>query len=330
MKTYAKLSVFLTAAVLATVMMVNTLSPSVPGGTRTYHAVFTDAQGLDAGSDVRIAGVDVGKVTSVALGDGQAHVTFTVSSRQHVPDTATAAIRYADMLGSRYVSVGAGGGQGTLADGGTIPVSRTTPPVDLTALLNGFEPLFNSISPSQVNQLAAELIAVFQGQSGTITDLLNQVVSLTGNLADRGAVVTRVLSNLDKVVSTAASDRTDLTALITGLTTLTRDAAADRQQIARAVDSGTRLARALTVLMGDVTPAVSSELGSVSKISGTLVANQNGLNQAARGLPDFTQRLDRTVDYGSWVNVYVCNLAISVGGASVNSGADGPHSEVCK
>lgn len=330
MKTYVKLGVFLTCAVLATIMMVNTLTAPVSGSTRTYHAVFTDAQGLDAGSDVRIAGVNVGKVSAVALDHGQALVTFTVSSAQHVPGGATAAIRYADLLGSRYVSLAAGNDQGTLAAGATIPVSRTTPPVDLTALLNGFEPLFNSISPSQVNQLAAELISIFQGESGTITDLLNQVITVTGNLADRGAVVTDVIRNLNKVAGTVASDRPDLTALISGLTRLTSAAASDRQQIAAALDSGTQLTQALTTLLGEVTPAVSSEVGSVNRVSGTLVTNEKSLDQAARGLPGFTTRLDRTLDYGSWVNVYLCNLTIAVGGVQVNSGADGPHSEVCR
>jgi virulence factor Mce-like protein len=327
--TYAKLAVFLIAAMLATVMMVNTLTAPVPGDTRTYHAVFTDAQGLDPGSEVRIAGVPVGKVTGVGLDSGQALVTFTVSARQHVPGDATAAIRYADLLGGRYLALSAGDGRGTLAVGATIPAARTQPPVDLTALVNGFEPLFDSISPAQVNQLAAELISIFQGESGTVADLLNQIIAVTGNLADRGAVVTRVLNNLDKVLGTVASDRADLTALISGLTTLTSAAAADRQQIGAALDSGTELTQALTTLLGDVTPAVSGEVGSLQRVSGTLVTNQASLNQVVTGLPDFLVRLNRTLDYGSWVNVYVCNLSLAIAGTTTNLGV-GPHSEVCR
>jgi len=59
------LSVAFTAALL--VLLSNTLTNPVAVNTRTYTAEFTDASGLHPDGDVRVRGVRVGKVESVAL-----------------------------------------------------------------------------------------------------------------------------------------------------------------------------------------------------------------------------------------------------------------------
>ena len=57
------------------------------GNTRTYHARFTDATGLNSGDDVRVAGVKVGQVTHVAIVDKRyADVTFAVKKNIRVKD----------------------------------------------------------------------------------------------------------------------------------------------------------------------------------------------------------------------------------------------------
>src|SRR5690606_20738660 len=80
----------------------------------TYHAVFTDASGVLTGSEVRIAGVRVGKVTDVVLHDGRARVSFSVLADQEVPRDAVVSVRYADLLGNRYLAVEPGGGGAAL------------------------------------------------------------------------------------------------------------------------------------------------------------------------------------------------------------------------
>src|SRR5699024_11439158 len=74
-----------------------------------------------------------------------------------------ASVRYGDMLGIRYLSLDptaegrpAVGGPQELAPGQTLPLAATTPPVDLTALVNGFKPLFEAVEPEEVNALRSE------------------------------------------------------------------------------------------------------------------------------------------------------------------------------
>lgn len=62
-------------------------------------------------------------------------------------------------------------------------MSRTSPALDLDALIGGFKPVFRALDPAKVNNIANALITVFQGQGGTINDILDQTAQLTSQIA---------------------------------------------------------------------------------------------------------------------------------------------------
>lgn len=339
--TLVKLAGYLIVAVLATVITVNTLDPPLAGDTRAHTAVFTDATGVVAGSDVRISGVRVGKVTGVRVddtGDGRAaaRVGFDIDAGQRVPADARIAIRYADLLGARYLSIlpgerGAGGPE--LADGGQIPLARTEPALDLTAMLGRFKPLFDALEPAEINQFAGEIVAVFQGEAGTVRSLLARTVAVTENLAAKDAVLGSVLTNLQSIVDFSLTHREDFNALLAGLAQLTKGLAEDRQQIVDALDATSGLASSLADLVEELGPDLETAVVSADGASRTLVNNQAQLTSILRQTPGFLAAAGKLLDYGTWGNVYVCNLSIGLsvgaGGTSPVDLSAGPHSAVC-
>src|SRR5215472_18219355 len=133
-----------------------------------YRAVFSDVTGLTVGDDVDIAGVRVGEVTSVSVYHRNlALVGFSVQADHPLPASVTATIKYLNLVGQRFMELGQGAGPvgRTLPPGATIPLSRTIPALNLTALFDGFQPLFQTLSPASVIQLTSEIIQVFQGES---------------------------------------------------------------------------------------------------------------------------------------------------------------------
>ncbi len=111
-----------------------------------------------------------------------------------------------------------------LPGGATIPLERTEPALDLDALIGGFRPLFRALDPDKVNTIAQSIITIFQGQGGTINDILDQTAALTSALADRDQAIGEVISNLNTVLDTTVKhqqqfDETvvDFEKLITGL-----------------------------------------------------------------------------------------------------------------
>ena len=63
-------------------------------------------------------------------------------------------------------------------------------------------PLFRALDPDKVNTIASSIITVFQGQGGTISDILDQTAQLTSALADRDQAIGEVITNLNTVLDT--------------------------------------------------------------------------------------------------------------------------------
>lgn len=325
-----KVGAFSMACVLAAVLVVNTLSNPLAGETIGYRAVFGNAQGLRPGSDVRIAGVRVGAIDDVVLEQGHAVVSFDVLAGHKPPADVLAVINYADLLGSRYLALEAGQ-QATppLPAGATIPPERTRPALDLTSLFNGFKPLFEAIDPSAVNELARQIVGTLQGEGDTLGGLLARVASLTSTLNSRKAVIGEVITNLNSTLRTVNAHRADIESLVNGLGELASTAADSRRQIAAALDSGAALADSLASVLDDLGPGLARDVRSLSELTGTMTRNQQAIEEVLGQAPAFLTTVNRTLDYGSWVNVYVCNLSVRIAGDPLDLGL-GPHTEVCQ
>jgi phospholipid/cholesterol/gamma-HCH transport system substrate-binding protein len=169
---------------------------------KTYSAIFTSASGIQPASTVTASGVAVGRVDDIAVYENsQAKVTFTIDASLPLTLGTQAKIRYKDLTGDQYLDLTPGpGSTQLLADGGTLPVSQTSPSLDIDALLNGFNPLLQGLQPAQVNQLSGEIVSVLQGQGGTINSVLAHAASFTGSLANQDKVIGSVITNLNTVL----------------------------------------------------------------------------------------------------------------------------------
>jgi phospholipid/cholesterol/gamma-HCH transport system substrate-binding protein len=325
-----RLLAFLLVTVLASAVVVNTLTQPIAGPSVEYTAQFTDVQGLTEGSDVRIAGVRVGQVTGVRLVRGIAEVDMDVRADQRLPVDAGALVRYADLLGGRYIALTRGAGAAApLPAGAVIPLGRTLPAVDLTTLLAGFRPLFDAVSPKDVNQLAGTLVAVFQGESGRISELLEQVVSVTSTLSGSDEVIGRVLDNLDAMVSDLLDRRVQFTDLISALRTLVSVAVDERGQIGEVLDSTSKLAETLAGVARDTAPDLAPDVRSLHALAALVDDNGEQIIGSIQGFTQAIGTLGRAGSYGSWLNLYICNLELQVGPLQPQIPPD-VHSEVCR
>src|SRR4051794_18944431 len=88
-------------------------------------ASFDDVTGLLRDDNVKVAGVVVGKVTGVNLHDGKARVKFNVRKGVRLPTDSSAAVRWRNLLGQRYIYLYPGEASTVLKGGGTITKSRS-------------------------------------------------------------------------------------------------------------------------------------------------------------------------------------------------------------
>src|SRR6201998_4500760 len=180
--------------------------------TTSYAAEFNNVSGLRAGQFVRASGVEIGKVKNIKLVDNghRVRVDFDVDRSVPLYQSTTAQIRYLNLIGDRYLELKRGEGEGAdrvLPPGGFIPLSRTQPALDLDALIGGFKPLFRALDPQKVNTIASSIITVFQGEGGTINDILDQTAQLTSRLAESDHAIGEVIANLNTVLDTTVKHR---------------------------------------------------------------------------------------------------------------------------
>ncbi|HWC33296.1 MAG TPA: MlaD family protein [Mycobacteriales bacterium] len=339
-----KLALFVVVSLALSLIVSNTVTRPLNHATYTYRALFTDASGLRVGDDVDIAGVRVGTVTGERLSgdtvypDGNRYpddavVTFAVDRDQRFTTAARAVIRYEDLLGARFLALEQeGSATTTMAPGAIFYPDHTAPALSLTALFDGFKPLFDALSPQQANQLAADVVATFQGSTGSITALLDNVARLSSNLNRRDAVISQVVANLDLVLRGVADHSGDLASLIDRLGALTHGLATDRHRIAGALTGVDAVAASLSELIGKGEPALHHDIADLFLVAGTLVRNEGKLAAAVRALPGGAAAFTRSLGYGTWLNGYVCADAVKTGKLIVPIVINGKtwHSAVCR
>ena len=317
--------IFIAVTTTLTTVLGISIAQTGVSGTTGYQAVFSDVTGLTVGGDVDIAGVRVGDVTSISVYHRDlALVGFAVQSGRQLPASVTASIRYLNLVGQRYIELGQGAGPAgrILPPGGTIPLAQTTPALDLTALFNGFQPLFQALSPGDVNELASEIIQAFQGESPNIDALVLTIGSLTTALATKDQVIDDVIGNLNSVLSTITSRGNALAGLVTTLQQLVSGLAADRQSIGSAIGAISSLDSATAGLLQVGRAPLSQDITQLGRLAANLAANSGPVNTFLENLPLKMADITRLASYGSWLNFYLC--AATVTGVRSASGGPGP------
>jgi len=332
--TAVKFLSFALVAILLLVLLVNTMHNGVSGDTRSYRALFTDVSGLRVGDDVKVAGVRVGRVQSIAVEKGGqlASVGFDLEADQPILANTDLVMRYQNLVGQRYLAmVQPANHEAALPAGSTIPTKRTDPGFDLTQLLNGFRPLFEVLQPADVNKLASSLVQVLQGEGGTVESLLRQTATLTTFVANRDQVIDSVLTNLTPVLNNLSGRGTQLTATITSLERLMQGLAADRKQIGAAVDGIGQLVGSTSDLLTRAQQPLISSVHQLRTVAGTLDQTSAQVIGAANAFRTVFGGLGRATSYENALNVYVCSLSLALGGTNINTAVlPGHYSKVCQ
>jgi phospholipid/cholesterol/gamma-HCH transport system substrate-binding protein len=292
--------------------------------SHTYAALFTDATGIQTGSPVRVAGVDVGRITSIRLqpnGETRlARVSFTVDRNVPVYKAAEIDLRYENLLGGRYLAIVERPGDSTADSGNTFPVTQTRPALNLTALFNGFQPLFAALNPTQINALSLEIVRTLQGEGGTIADLLANTASLTKNLADRDAVIGRVVTNLTDVLTSLDTRDKSITDLIEGFRTLMTGLATNSDTISQSLPELAKLLDSTSGFLGNVRSPLHDDLVAVGDLASKVASAKDGLDKVLQEMPDHVNATTRVGTYGSWFNYLLCGAQahVTLGGQAVD------------
>jgi len=105
-------------------------------GGYTVSAEFSNASGLEPGSVVELAGVQIGQVSAIQLVGTRARVTLSLRDGVSLQEDAIASIQTKGLLGGRYLLITPGGSEKMIPPGGKI--RETESPLDLPGLIAAY------------------------------------------------------------------------------------------------------------------------------------------------------------------------------------------------
>ncbi|MFF0611024.1 MlaD family protein [Nocardia tengchongensis] len=187
------------AGVIGVVLMLvlTAIQRPVSGKTETHDAIFTDANGLKVGDDVRMYGVQVGKVKQVSLEGAKARVQVSIKTDSPVYDNSKLAIRYQNLTGQRYIDLQQQPQPGArLAAGARVGEDHTVPSFDVTQLFNGLKPVLQTISPEAINQFSASMVALIEGDGSGLGPAMDAIGKLASYVDNRQQVISALIHNM--------------------------------------------------------------------------------------------------------------------------------------
>jgi phospholipid/cholesterol/gamma-HCH transport system substrate-binding protein len=242
-------------------------------------------------------------------------VEFTADDSVVLTQGTKAVIRYSNLIGGRYLALEEGAGSTKkLNPGDTIAVDRTSPALDLDALIGGFRPLFRALNPDQVNALSGQLIAAFQGQGATLSSFFQQTAALTNTLADRDQLIGQVIVNLNTVLGSLGDQSTQFAKAIDSLSQLVGTLASHKEDLRNSVAYTNAAARAVADLLTQARPPLQKTVHELDRTAGTVLADKDYFDNLLATLPDAYKVLSRQGLYGDFFSFYLCDLVLKVNG----------------
>lgn len=180
-------------------------------GTSDYQAYFADAGGIKTGSDVRVSGLGVGRVSGIHLAGNTVLVDFTVRDGVELGDRTEAAIKTETVLGTKVLELTPRGDRNL---DGPIPIERTTSPYDLPAALGDLTTTISGLDTTQLSSALKTLAQTFQNTPPDLKLALESVARFSDTLGTRDAKLRQLLADANKVTSVLAKRSDQIARLV--------------------------------------------------------------------------------------------------------------------
>ena len=277
------------------------------GGGDTYYAAFSEAAGLKANDEVRIAGVRVGKVKSVDLAGDHVRVQFLVDSGVDFGRQTAAAIKVKTLLGAMYLALQPAG-EGQLPEDTEIPVSRTTSPYDVVKAFSGLADTSERIDTDQLAKALNTMATLTKNTPEEFQAALRGMSQLSQNIAARDEQLNTLLTNMRKVSGVLGDRRGDLVTLMRDGDKLFRALAARRESVHNLLTATSQLSIELTKLVRSTRADLKPALNHLDSVVDVLRKNQDNLDNSLRLMAPFYRVFANTLGNGPWFDTYIQNM----------------------
>jgi phospholipid/cholesterol/gamma-HCH transport system substrate-binding protein len=281
---------------------------------------FENSNGIYVGDDVRILGVNVGRIDKIEPQPDRVKISFWYDSKYKVPAAANAAILSPTLVTSRALQLTPVFTSGpVMADNAVIPRERTVVPVEYDTFRQQLERLAKELQPTEpggvsplgsfINTTAENL----RGQGVNIRDTVIKLSQAFSALGDKSTDIFSTVKNLSILVSALQDSTTLMRQLNQNLASVTGVLADDPDEIAHAV-------RDFNAVVGQVQSFVADNRESLGTTSDKLAGVTQALTDSLDDVKQFLHVAPNTLQ--NYVNIYQPAQGAASAVLAINNVAD--------
>ncbi|GAB4003222.1 MCE family protein [Nocardioides ultimimeridianus] len=234
-----------------------------PARMNTLTAHFSRAVSVYPGTDVRILGVNVGKVTAVIPQGDSVRVEMEYDAKYRVPADAKAAIVTPTLVADRFVQLTPVYVKGAvMADGADIPLAKTLVPVELDRIYGSLKTLTEALGPNGVNK------------DGTLNHLLKAAHS---SLGGEGASGRRMIQELSKAAQVFGDNAGPLFQTVSQLARFTQTLGNNDKLVRAFMKDLAGISRTLAGESGSLQKTIAAVAQAVGSVKGFVHDNRDAL-----------------------------------------------------
>jgi phospholipid/cholesterol/gamma-HCH transport system substrate-binding protein len=252
--------------------------------TKQITAYFREAIGIYPGSTVRVLGVPIGTVSAVQPLGTEVKVTMSIGSGQPVPAGARAVVVSSSVVADRYVQLTPAWTSGPqIADGATIPISRTAVPVEVDQIYASLGKLAAALGPNGVNKHGAlsDLIrngaANLGGNGAYLHSMIAQFSALSKTLGGSAGNLYATIAYLERFTAMLKANNGQVALAEQQLSTVSGFLAADRQDLGAALNELATALGQVQTFVANNRSLIKSNVAKLASITHILVRERNSL-----------------------------------------------------
>ncbi len=293
---------------------------------QVFTVYFADATKLHVGDKITVLDVPVGKVLAVVPERDHVRVRIEVTPDQTIPADASATIVAPTMVSVRHVELSpAYGGGPKLADGASIPISRTAAPVEWDEVQREFSRFASVLGPDGANKRGAlsEFITNaaknLDGQGRNLGNTLVSIADALRTLSDHRNDMFATVRNLNVFVEALASSDETIRLFTERLTDVSEQLSDDSDVLVDALD---QLGTALDELNGflhDNNATTTRTVASLQHFTHNLATHRQRMADILQAAP---------TALSNYYNTYYPD-APAMTGTFVSANLDSPATFIC-
>ncbi|TCJ31025.1 MCE family protein [Nocardioides jejuensis] len=276
--------------------------------TDTLRIEFAEAGGLKENDEVVLSGASVGKVSDIRLDGARVVVTVKLSDHDLVlGDDTRADIVTVTLLGRAAVRLEPRG-RGDLAEGSTIPISRTGSPYDVTQALSQLTGEAQQIDTDQLSTALRQVSTTFAGTPTELGPALSGIRKVSSTIASNDQALQDLLAHASDVTGVLASRDRDIARLLTSGNDLLSELDARQQVITGLLSSARSLSQQLTAVARENGAVLPATLTEVNRVVALLNRNKQNLQMTITGLRNYATAFGEAISSGPFFDAYIQNL----------------------